>query len=381
MSEESTAAPLIEAERLTKRYVIDRTIMPGSGRALQAVDGVSLAVRPRETLGLVGESGCGKSTLGCCLTRLYDIDDGTLRFEGVDITKSSRRELRPFRRRMQMIFQDPSASLNPRRRVGDLIAEPMHVHAIRPRAEIPARLRELMDLVGLPAVYLERYPHEFSGGQRQRIGIARALAMEPSLIVADEPVSALDVSVQAQIVNLFTELRERLSLTYIFIAHDLAVVRHVSTRTAVMYLGSIVETGPTDLVFDRPAHPYTEALLSAIPVPRARGAGPRERIILKGDLPSPLDPPAGCKFSTRCPIVVERCRSERPQLRPLPDGRSVACHFPRQASQDVSAPLYASDGKAPIENRTSIASSTSGAFGRKLSLRRAFSLQSTHSVQ
>jgi peptide/nickel transport system ATP-binding protein len=342
MSADSVPAPLVEAERLTKRYVVGRTIMPGSGRALYAVDGVSLTVRPVETLGLVGESGCGKSTLGCCLTRLYDINGGTLRFEGVDITKSSRRELRPFRRRMQMIFQDPSASLNPRRRVGDLIAEPLHVHAIRPRADIPARLRELMDLVGLPAVYLERYPHEFSGGQRQRIGIARALAMEPSLIVADEPVSALDVSVQAQIVNLFTELRDRLSLTYIFIAHDLAVVRHVSTRTAVMYLGSIVETGSTDLIFDRPAHPYTEALLSAIPVPRARGAESRERIILKGDLPSPLDPPAGCKFSTRCPIVGERCRSERPQLRPLPDGRSVACHFPRQASQDAPAHLHAS---------------------------------------
>jgi peptide/nickel transport system ATP-binding protein len=355
MNPDSSAVPLVEAEGLTKRYLIDRTIIPGSGRALYAVDGVSLTVRPGETLGLVGESGCGKSTLGCCLTRLYDIDDGRLRFEGVDITKLSRRELRPFRRRMQMIFQDPSASLNPRRRVGDLIAEPLHVHAIRSRADIPARLKELMDLVGLPASYLERYPHEFSGGQRQRIGIARALAMEPSLIVADEPVSALDVSVQAQIVNLFTELRERLSLTYIFIAHDLTVVRHVSTRTAVMYLGSIVETGPADLIFDRPAHPYTEALLSAIPAPRARRAGPSERIILSGDLPSPLDPPAGCKFSTRCPIVVERCRRERPQLRPLPDGRSVACHFPRQASPDVSAHLPASNGKALVERRTSVA--------------------------
>jgi peptide/nickel transport system ATP-binding protein len=380
MSAESTVAPLFEAERLTKRYVVDRTLIPGSGRALYAVDGVSLTVRPGETLGVVGESGCGKSTLGCCLTRLYDIDDGTLRFEGVDITKSSRRELRPFRRRMQMIFQDPSASLNPRRRVGDLIAEPLYVHAIRSRADIPARLRELMDLVGLPAAYLERYPHEFSGGQRQRIGIARALAMEPSLIVADEPVSALDVSVQAQIVNLFAELRERLSLTYIFIAHDLAVVRHISTRTAVMYLGSIVETGPTDLIFDRPAHPYTEALLSAIPVPRARGAGPRERIILRGDLPSPLDPPAGCKFSTRCPIVGERCRRERPQLRPLPDGRSVACHFPRQASQDVSGQLHASDSTALVGNPTSIAP-RSVAFGGKFRLRHAFSSRSTHSIQ
>jgi peptide/nickel transport system ATP-binding protein len=340
MSADFATGPLVEAEGLTKRYLVDRTIMPGSGRALYAVDGVSLTVRRGETLGLVGESGCGKSTLGCCLTRLYDIDGGTLLFEGVDITKSSRRTLRPFRRRMQMIFQDPSASLNPRRRVGDLISEPLHVHAIRSRADIPARLRELMELVGLPAACLERYPHEFSGGQRQRIGIARALAMEPSLIVADEPVSALDVSVQAQIVNLFTELRERLSLTYIFIAHDLAVVRHISTRIAVMYLASIVETGPTDLIFDRPAHPYTEALLSAVPVPRTRGTAPSNRIILSGDLPSPLDPPVGCKFSTRCPIVGERCRNERPQLLPLSDGRSVACHFPRRGIRDVLARLY-----------------------------------------
>ena len=354
MSADSAAVPLIEAERLTKRYVVGRTIVPGSGRALYAVDGVSLTVRPRETLGLVGESGCGKSTLGCCLTRLYDIDDGTLRFEGVDITKSSRRELRPFRRRMQMIFQDPYASLNPRRRVGDLIAEPLHVHAIRSRADIPARLRELMDLVGLPAGYLERYPHEFSGGQRQRIGIARALAMEPSLIVADEPVSALDVSVQAQIVNLFTELRERLSLAYIFIAHDLAVVRHVSTRTAVMYLGSIVETGPTDLSLTARLTHIPRLCSQPFPCHARRGAGPGERIILRGDPPNPLDPPVGCKFSTRCPIVCERCRSERPQLRPLSDGRSVACHFPRRTSQDASAHLHASDGKVLVENRTAI---------------------------
>jgi peptide/nickel transport system ATP-binding protein len=323
-----SATPLLEAERLTKRYVVGRTILPGSGKLLQAVDAVGLAVWPGETLGLVGESGCGKSTLGRCLTRLYDIDEGRLSFEGTDISRAGPRALRPFRRKMQMIFQDPSASLNPRRRVGDLIAEPLRVHKIRPQGEIETRLRELMDLVGLPATYLDRYPHEFSGGQRQRIGIARALAMEPRLIVADEPVSALDVSVQAQIVNLFAELRERLSLTYIFIAHDLAVVRQVSTRTAVMYLGSIIETGPSDALFSRPAHPYTEALLSAIPQPRAAAGARRARIILKGDLPSPLDPPAGCKFSTRCPIVQERCRIERPALASLGEGRSVACHFP-----------------------------------------------------
>ena len=301
--------------------------MPGSGRELRAVDGVDLTVERGQTLGLVGESGSGKSTLARCITRLYAISAGQLLFDGTDITTFGHRRLRPFRRRAQMIFQDPSSSLNPHRRVRDILAEPLLVHGIRARRAVPARLRELMDLVGLPAVYLNRYPHEFSGGQRQRIGIARALAMEPELIVADEPVSALDVSVQAQIVNLFDDLRERLSLTYVFIAHDLGVVRQVSTRVAIMYLGSIVETGATDAVFGQPAHPYTEALLSAIPVPKV-GAR-RERIILTGEIPSPVDPPKGCKFVTRCPIAAEICRADRPVLRPLGDGRTVACHFPR----------------------------------------------------
>ncbi|CAM5773515.1 ABC transporter ATP-binding protein [Labrys miyagiensis] len=320
---------ILDVLNLSKYYKIGRTMLPGSGSLVRAVDDVSFSVTEGETLGLVGESGCGKSTLGRCITRLYDVTEGRLMVEGVDITHAGRKELQPFRRKMQMIFQDPSASLNPRRRVGDLIAEPLRVHRIRPPGQIDARVRELMGLVGLPAEYADRYPHEFSGGQRQRIGIARALAMEPRLIVADEPVSALDVSVQAQIVNLFADLRERLGLTYIFIAHDLSVVRQVSTRTAVMYLGSIVEIGLTDTVFDRPAHPYTEALISAIPEPRRAGQGRRERIILEGEVPSPANPPKGCKFSTRCPAVADRCRTERPTLRPLADGRSVACHFPR----------------------------------------------------
>nr|WP_207620350.1 oligopeptide/dipeptide ABC transporter ATP-binding protein [Oharaeibacter diazotrophicus] len=325
---DTAVRPLLEARNLTKRYVVGRSFVPGSGRTVHAVENVSLAVRRGDTLGLVGESGSGKSTLGRCLTRLYDVTAGEILFDGVDIARADGRALAPVRRRMQMIFQDPSASLNPRRTVRDLIGEPLAVHGLRPRREIPARLDELMDLVGLPAAYLDRYPHEFSGGQRQRIGIARALAVEPELIVADEPVSALDVSVQAQIVNLFADLRERLGLTYVFIAHDLGVVRQVADRVAVMYLGGIVETGDTTAVFGAPAHPYTEALVSAIPQAR-RAKGPvRPRILLQGDLPSPLAPPPGCAFSTRCPKAFDRCRTDRPALTPRADGRAVACHLP-----------------------------------------------------
>ncbi len=323
-----TDPKLLEAIGLHKTFIVGKTLMPGSGRSLQAVDGVDLVVRRGETLGLVGESGSGKSTLGRCLTRLYDVSGGTLRFDGADITTLGARALRPIRRRMQMIFQDPSSSLNPQRRVRDILAEPLSVHKIRSPRDIPARLAELMDIVGLPSAYLDRFPHEFSGGQRQRIGIARALAMEPDLIVADEPVSALDVSVQAQIVNLFADLRDRLSLTYVFIAHDLGVVRQVSTNVAIMYLGSIVETGPTEPVFDHPAHPYTQALISAIPVPKINAASRKSRVILQGEIPSPLNPPKGCKFVTRCPIAADRCRAERPVLKPIGTTREVACHFP-----------------------------------------------------
>ena len=326
-----TGPRLLEAIGLSKWFTVGRTLIPGSGSKLQAVDSIDLVVRRGETLGLVGESGSGKSTLGRCLTRLYDISAGTLLFDGADITTLGPRALRPVRARMQMIFQDPSSSLNPHRRVRDILADPLVVHAIRARRDIPGRLVELMELVGLPAAYLDRYPHEFSGGQRQRIGIARALAMEPDLIVADEPVSALDVSVQAQIVNLFADLRDQLSLTYVFIAHDLGVVRQVSDRVAIMYLGSIVETGPTEPVFDAPAHPYTQALLSAIPVPRIGPESRRSRIILQGEIPSPRNPPKGCKFVTRCPAAVDRCKAERPILQPHGEGRSVACHFPRGA--------------------------------------------------
>lgn len=322
------AQPLLSVDNLHKRFTVGKTIVPGSGQIVHAVDGVSFDVFPGETLGLVGESGCGKSTLGRCLVRLYEVSAGRIMLEDVDIAQLSMRELRPYRRRIQMIFQDPSASLNPRRRVGEIIAEPLRVHKIADRAGISRRLRELMDIVGLPAAFLDRYPHEFSGGQRQRIGIARALALEPKLIVADEPVSALDVSVQAQIVNLFTDLRQRLGLTTIFVAHDLSIVRQVSDRTAVMYLGSVVEIGPTEAMFRRPAHPYTQALLSAIPVPSVDAAQKRQRIILKGEIPSPINPPSGCRFHPRCPMTQDRCKIERPALLPLADGRRVACHFP-----------------------------------------------------
>ncbi len=325
-------APLLEARNLSKHFHLGGRFRPGGKQVLRAVDDVSLTVTTGETLGLVGESGCGKSTLGRCLLRLYDVTSGSVLFEGTDITAADTGTMRRLRPRMQMVFQDPYASLNPRRRVSDLIAEPLRVHrrpggGWRTAAEIRERLAELMRLVGLSPDHLERFPHEFSGGQRQRIGIARALALEPSLIIADESVSALDVSVQAQIVNLFMDLQDRLGITYVFIAHDLSVVRQVSRRTAVMYLGAVVETGPTETVFGRPLHPYTGALIAA--VPEADVLAPkRERIILRGDVPSPLDPPSGCRFHTRCPKVRERCRVEPPQLRPLAEDHLAACHFP-----------------------------------------------------
>jgi peptide/nickel transport system ATP-binding protein len=330
MSGAAEQAPLIEARGLTKHFRLGGRFSKGGVQIVHALDGVSLAVRRGETLALVGESGCGKSTLGRCLLRLYDLTAGQVIFEGADISRWSQRRLRRLRPRMQMVFQDPYASLNPRRRVGDLLAEPMRVHTHWNAARVSERLHELMRLVGLPREHLMRYPHEFSGGQRQRVGIARALALQPSLVVADEPVSALDVSVQAQIVNLMMDLQERLGLTYIFIAHDLSVVRQIANRTAVMYLGTIVETGPTDALFGAPAHHYTHALLSA--VPEAETARRRDRVVLGGEVPSPLSPPSGCRFHTRCPRAEQRCRSEVPVLRAYGGpGREVACHFPLHA--------------------------------------------------
>ncbi|NVN37639.1 ABC transporter ATP-binding protein [Komagataeibacter swingsii] len=324
MTDTPSPAPLMAVRNLSKTYPV------GHGRHLVAVDGISLSVMPGEMLGLVGESGCGKSTLGRCMLRLTDISAGQVMFEGHDITTLTERRLRPLRPRMQMVFQDSSACLNPRRRIGDLLAEPLRVHrgpdGRRRRAvDIERRVRDLMDLVSLPAGALARYPHEFSGGQRQRINIARALALSPRLVVADEPVSALDVSVQAQIVNLFADLQARLGLTYVFVAHDLAVVRQVSTRVAVMYLGAIVEIGATDDVLHHSAHPYTAALTAAVPRPVVGATPPPP---LGGDIPSPVNRPAGCRFHTRCPYVQDRCRLEAPALRPIGPSHDVACHFP-----------------------------------------------------
>jgi peptide/nickel transport system ATP-binding protein len=294
-----------------------------------AVNGVSLEVMRGETLGIVGESGCGKSTLARCLVQLLPVTSGQVEFNGVELTTLSRRQLRPHRRQMQLVFQDPYASLNPRRTVGDIVADPMRINKIGSDTEIRQRVRELFETVGLDPTALRRYPHEFSGGQRQRIGIARSLSLNPSLVVADEPVSALDVSVQAQVLNLMTDLQDEFKLTYLFIAHDLGVVRHVSDRVGVMYLGEIVELGEAEALDDKPLHPYTEALLSVVPELNDTDAPRRERIIISGDVPDPSDRPTGCSFHPRCPAATELCTNEKPQFVELRPGRFVACHHPR----------------------------------------------------
>jgi oligopeptide/dipeptide ABC transporter ATP-binding protein len=323
---------LLEARDLVKHFPVHSSAFRrGAGEVVHAVDDVSLEVRRGETLGIVGESGCGKSTLGRLLVRLHEPTSGTVTFSGTDITRLSRRRLRPFRREMQMIFQDPYASLNPRKRVGQIIADPFRIHRTDSRALVSRRVRELLEVVGLSADHVNRYPHEFSGGQRQRIGVARALALSPQLIVADEPVSALDVSIQAQVINLLDDLQDEFNLTYVFIAHDLGVVHHVSDRIAVMYLGVVVEIGPSDALFLHPIHPYTAALLSAIPAIEdevVEGIARRERIVLEGEVPSPINPPSGCRFHPRCPYATEICQVERPPLVHHGNGRYAACHHP-----------------------------------------------------
>jgi peptide/nickel transport system ATP-binding protein len=294
--------------------------------AVQAVDGVDLEIQEGRTLGLVGESGCGKSTLGRAILRLSPITEGRVMFDGVDVASLKGEKLRAIRQDMQMVFQDPMASLNPRQSVETLLTEPLRAHGIA--YDRKTRVRELLEQVGLPSSAARKYPHEFSGGQRQRIGIARAIALEPRLVIADEPVSALDVSIQAQVLNLLEELQTSLGLTYLVIAHDLAVVRHVSDEVAVMYLGAVVEQAPSDGLYEKPLHPYTKALMSAVPVPDPVVEATRERIILQGDLPSPANPPPGCRFHTRCPFRQEtRCDTERPVLRELDRDHRVACHW------------------------------------------------------
>jgi len=320
---------LLEVTDLVKHFpiktgvLIDRQV--GS---VKAVDGVSFSLAQGETLGLVGESGCGKSTLSRTVLQLLKPTSGSVRFEGTEIAGMGRRDLRPLRREMQMIFQDPYASLNPRKRVGQIVGEPMRLHGIASGDELRTRVEELLDRVGLAPEHYNRFPHEFSGGQRQRIGVARALALKPKLIIADEPVSALDVSIQAQIINLLEDLQEEFELTYLFVAHDLGVVRHVSDRIAVMYLGKIVEIGPADDVYANPIHPYTLSLLGAVPIPDPRENRNREHIILEGDVPSPANPPEACRFHTRCPRATEICSEVEPELVDHGNGHWAACHHP-----------------------------------------------------
>jgi oligopeptide transport system ATP-binding protein len=319
---------LLRVENLVKHFPITQGIIVQKQiGAVHAVDGVSFDVRRGETLGLVGESGCGKSTTGRAILQLYKPTSGQVHFDGVDLVSLKGEELRLMRRRMQMIFQDPYASLNPRMTLTDIIGEPLVVHNVAKGKELNERVEHLLELVGLNPGFANRFPHEFSGGQRQRVGIARAIALQPSFIVCDEPISALDVSIQAQVVNLLEDLQEKFNLTYLFIAHDLSMVRHISNRVGVMYLGIIVELTSRDELYENPLHPYTQALLSAIPIADPFLEEKRRRTILQGDVPSPVNPPSGCRFRTRCPIAEAVCAEKQPEFRELKPGHSVACHF------------------------------------------------------
>ena len=330
---------LVRVDGVVKYFPIRTGLLRREVGKVHAVDGVSLEIRKGETLGIVGETGCGKSTLARCIARLLDLTAGTVVFDGRDISRLSRRRMRPLRKGIQMIFQDPIGSLNPRRRVGSIIGDPFAIHGISRGEDRKRQVQELMRVVGLNPEHYNRFPAEFSGGQRQRIGVARALALRPKLIIADEPVSALDVSIQAQILNLLTDLQDEFGLTYIFIAHDLSVVRHVSDRIAVMYLGKIVEVASVSELYARPRHPYTNALLSAVPVPDPDKADQRERIILVGDVPSPINPPSGCRFHPRCPKAQNLCTEVDPALEVKKDDRAehvAACHFPVEVGEQLS---------------------------------------------
>ncbi|MFD5795210.1 ABC transporter ATP-binding protein [Streptomyces diastatochromogenes] len=331
---------LLRVKGLTKHFPIKKGLLQRQVGAVKAVDGIDFEVRKGETLGVVGESGCGKSTMGRVVTRLQDPTGGTIEFEGQDITRLSTGKIRPLRRDIQMIFQDPYGSLNPRHTIGSIVSAPFRLQGVEPEGGVKKEVQRLLELVGLNPEHYNRYPHEFSGGQRQRIGIARALALKPKLVVADEPVSALDVSIQAQVVNLMDDLQQELGLTYVIIAHDLSVVRHVSDRIAVMYLGKIVELADRTSLYEAPMHPYTKALMSAVPVPDPKRRGQKsERILLRGDVPSPIAPPSGCRFHTRCWKATEICKTTEPQLLELKPGQRVACHHPEnfadQAPQDT----------------------------------------------
>ena len=357
--------PLVDIEHLKvffpikQGFIVDREVA-----RVHAVNDVTLSISEGETVGLVGESGCGKTTMSRAIMRLIDATDGHLRFHGEDITSAGRKQLEPLRREMQMVFQDPFASLNPRKRVVQIIGQPLRLHGT-PRDKVEDRVRELLTLVGLAAEHLNRYPHEFSGGQRQRIGVARALALEPRLIVLDEPVSALDVSVQAQIINLLDDLQDEFRLTYMFVAHDLSVVRHVSDRIAVMYLGKLMELSPSEELYTKPIHPYTFALLSAIPIPDPEENRSRERIVVSGEPPNPIDPPSGCVFHPRCPRATGICREVEPPLARYPNGHLAACHHPLNVSaeeikgavKDPASPLSAGDELPSASEADSSASS------------------------
>jgi oligopeptide/dipeptide ABC transporter ATP-binding protein len=335
-------APVIEVAGLKKHFPVKKGLLRRTAGYVYAVDGVSFSINQGETLGLVGESGCGKSTVARTVLRLVEPTEGTIRLDGKDITRLGKTAMRPHRRQMQIIFQDPFSSLNPRMSAGDIVGEPLQVHGIAHGKEKEERVAVLFDQVGLRRLQMRSFPHEFSGGQRQRICIARALALNPNLIIGDEPVSALDVSIQAQILNLLMELQDEYELSYLFVAHDLAVVEHISDQGAVMYLGRIVEMSDKTSLFETPLHPYTEALLSAVPIPKY-GARARQRVILTGDVPSPINPPPGCHFHTRCPYAMARCRQEVPTLREVQPGHWASCHLHDDA---VRYPLAKSAGAA-----------------------------------